>query len=780
MKLQLKQIYRKSLANKRASLLTLISLVITFLGVITLSLFVDYEFGFDKQHSKNIYHLKNAMYQDVLPITILDNIEGKLPEIKKGTVINQQTEEVSIGNNKQESAQADVKTVYTDVNFLQIFNFPFVNGESFDTKLSHNEIFITEKVASQFFGNKNAIGESLNIWGDRYTIKGILADVPEASTLQFGIIASIANDLNKARQTGNAAWCNSSFLLLEDETNIAELEKSIDALFKDIQPFESLMESKDWAQFFSLRPFASIHFDTSNWMFASSNPIISKVLLIFIVIVIIMGFVNYINFTGEQVPYQAKSTSLYNVFGASKTGIRLAINAEAIIWCIIALAISLVIHTLVYGKIHTLLNISGLQFDNRLHFMLYFILGSIVFAIASSYWSGKQLTNYSLSESIKGKAFIKGKTYITRNILMVLQFSIAIALSISAIVIEKQLNYWYSFDTGIDSNQVVQIKLSNTLRKQHNAYSETLLKNPLITDYTFADQEPSNVQNGLGTGLNEKLIQFKKWSVANNFIEFFNIAVSEGRTFQTENDADNGKLLVNKNAVAEINWSDAALGKNISTGDGNEGEIIGVFDNLQINSLHSETGPLQIYLDADKSNYNYMFLRVKPCNYKELFANIKTTSKTFDATADFEIEFINEATQKLYAQEQQMAKFIELVTIWCILIALIGMFGMTLFVTQNRTKEVSIRKINGASLMEILVLLNRQFVYIVAAAFVLAAPITYYLMDNWLANFTFAIQIDILVFVFVGMIALLISILVISQQTIRLGRRNPINALRYE
>ncbi|WP_282037633.1 ABC transporter permease [Saccharicrinis aurantiacus] len=775
-----KLLLRKILANKKANLLTLISLVVTFVGIITLTLFIDYELSFDKQHKNNIYHLKTTLYQDALPINIIELVEGKLTDVSNATLLRIKNEEVSLDYNDNTSFKQEQKLIYTDAHFLEMFNFEVASSSVNAVFNKPNQVLLTKQCARKFFGDEASINKAIWIKEKQYTVAGILYDVPKTSTIQFDMITSIHPIIEESKRTGEKAWGFISFLQLRPDAKPAATSKQIDHLLADIQPFKSLLTVVEDNPLFKLSAFKNIHFDTSNTVFSSSNPLIYSVLLVFVIMIIVMGLMNYINFKGEQVPYQTQTYSLLHFFGNSKRKGQFINIIESIIWCLISLCISLLIHQLFYNKLQTALNIEGLQINDRLIYIIYFILGAVCFGIAGSYWASKQIKNTPLSDGLKGKILAKNKTYLVRNILLTTQFTVAVTLTISVFVISKQLNFWYNFDTGISTDQVVQVKLPSSLKTQHEAFTNKITQKSLCADYALADQVPSAVNNGMGTGINDKLVNFKTWVVSKEFINFFNINIEEGRAFQTENDADLGKVIINKKAVAEINWPDEALGKTMSTGDKGYGEIIGVMNNIQINSLYSETGPLQLYLSDNSDDFDYLFLRVKPCNYKTLFNEINTVAKEFDPQANLEIEFVNEASNKLYAQEERMVLFIKCVTIWCIIIALIGMLSMTLLVAQNKTKEIGIRKINGASVADILIIINKQFGLIVSLSIVIAIPISYILMEHWLSNFTYRTNIGIWVYLVTSISTFLISIAVVSTHIIKVAKQNPIMALRCE
>jgi putative ABC transport system permease protein len=360
--------------------------------------------------------------------------------------------------------------------------------------------------------------------------------------------------------------------------------------------------------------------------------------------------------------------------------------------------------------------------------------------------------------------------------LITIQFVFTIALLASAFIIEKQLNFWQNFDLGINKEHVVYLNTTNVLRDHHQALADELLKNKDIVDYTYAQFIPGKLGMGWGREVEGQLIQLKCWPVDDRFLDFFGIKIAEGGNFAKGSQADINTFILNKKAVEEFGWKNP-LERQIPGFDFT-GQVIGVAENINFSSLKEDIVPMQFWkTDTRKNN---LILRLKPGNYTQTMAFIQNTANKFDPKNQFEVKFLDDTLNDLYVKETHIAHFIEFVALWCILLAVTGLLGLIIFICRDRIKEIGIRKVNGATISEIVTMLNRDIVRWVLVAFVIATPIAYYTMRKWLENFAYKTELSWWIFALAGLLALGIALLTVSWQSWKAATRNPVEALRYE
>jgi putative ABC transport system permease protein len=449
---------------------------------------------------------------------------------------------------------------------------------------------------------------------------------------------------------------------------------------------------------------------------------------------------------------------------------------ESIVISLFSLFIALVLHSLLFQTIEDVLQIDGLSFANREYWYLYFIVMAVVYGFIASIYPARYITSTEIAQSIKGVVKFSGKGKRVRNILLILQFSFTIMLIIGSIAINKQIMYWHNFNTGINTESIVYLHTTSNIKEHSDAFAKELLKDNNIIDYTYSSFVPGAVWMKWGRTIDDQNISITCWPIDERFLDFFNIEITEGRKFSENIEADKDKFIINQAAVKTFNW-DKPLEKKMQ-GFGFDGEIIGVAKDFNFSSLKENIQPMQFWLTNER--YYVIMLKISNGNITESIKHIESTWNKFEQEATFGYTFLDDKLQEQYAREEGIAYFIEFVALWSILLSITGLLGLALFVARQRTKEIGIRRANGASIKEILLMLNYDFVKWVLIAFVIAAPVAYYAVNKWLESFAYRTEISWWVFALAGLFTLFISVLAVSIQTFRVASKNPVKALRYE
>ncbi len=777
----IKRLFKSILKYKTSSILTLLSLVISFLGIIILSLYVSYEKSFDQFHENknNIYVLKTRMYDYNLPEVLKEVIDKNLPEVEKSLVLK------FYGDTRVTTPQLQVTKTFFDAkrmmgsaDFFDVFSFNLLQGEKDKVLKNPYTAVISQTLASKLFNDKTAIGETINIYGEKFTITGIMEDFPKTSSFSTDCITSYATytQQNRSLDDRYSEWSFQIVLQLKDHVDSYDMARKIESIPDLVETFEYFKSKYGDEDIFYVKPYSEIHFDVSNTSVKTVNPIILKVLIILAIVLAVMGMVNFINFSTSQAPLRSKALSVTQVLGSNRFSSMLQIIAEAITISLLALTISLAIYYEVYSGIESLFNIEGLAINGRYYFLFIFIAFAIVFGVISGIYPARYISSPPLAQAIKGTGYFKGKGKLFRNILVTLQFVFTIALLSSSLMIEKQLNFWNNFDLGINKENVVFLHTTKSIENHAEAFAQELLKDTAIVDYTYTQFIPGKVVMGWGREIDGQYVQLKAWPVDDRFISFFNIEMDEGRAFKRNSKADINSFILNRKAINEFGWTNP-LEKNYPGFDF-EGPIVGIAKNFHFSSLKEDIQPMLFWrTDTRKEE---LLLRVIATNYTQLFNSITAKAKEFDPENNFEVQFLDDSLNELYAKEKNTARFIEFVSLWCMLLAITGVLGLVVFISRDRVKEIGIRKVNGAQTAEVVFLINKDFIKWIAIAFIIATPFAWFVLNNWLQDFAYKTEMSWWIFAVSGLISLFIAMVTITWQSWKAATRNPVEALRYE
>ena len=771
MKRLLKTIFKYRLS----SILTLISLTVAFLGIIVLSLYVSYERSFDGFHKnkKDIYLMSfNFDMGSALPVPMGELIRSEVPEIERSVTMREWWNNEFYRTDQTLRDAVRTKALHASADFFTMFDFPLIAGDAKTVLSIPNSVVLSETLARNIFGTVDVVGKQLLASGNELTVSGVMKDM--AKNTSFLCEAVVPLDLKK--NSDWSEWSFSIFFQLKNGADKAVVERKITDIERIAETSKQIAERySPKADAVDLLPLSKIHYGSNGYMFTSINKTVLGVLSLLIVVLLVMGAVNFINFSTSQAPLRAKSLSVQQILGAVKWRARLQIIGEAVILSLMALGLSFIIHSLVFQRLENLFQITGLSFKGRELFYAGFVLFAVIFGVIAAFYPSRYITSPPISQAVKGKMFFSGKGKNFRNVLITVQFVFTIALIAASLTIEKQLHFWNSFDIGIDKENVLYLQTSNVLRKSHQAFADELMKNADITNYTYTQFLPGRVGMGWGREVDGMQIQLQAWPVDDRFIDFFGIKITEGRAFR-QGEADTDNFILNEKAVQQFGW-EKPLEKKFE-GLGGMGEVVGVAKNFNYASLKGEITPM-VFWRTDSRKFNIL-IKTRGGNFTQIRKYIEETAKRFDPDGTFEARFLDEALEQQYSKETRMARFIEFVSLWTILLALTGLLGLIVFISRDKVKEIGIRKVNGATIFEVVRMLNKNVLIWLGIAFVIATPVAWYAMSRWLENFAYKTALSWWIFALAGMAALVVALLTVSWQSWRAASRNPVEALRYE
>jgi len=777
--LQFKRFLKTIIKYKTSTYLTLLSLVVAFLGIIILTFYISFENSFDRFNvkGKNIYRLETLQYGSALPANMCKLITDNVPEVEDLVTFRNMRMELSSEEQLEKNIKFHEQICFAGNSLFNMFSFPLISGDKNTALKEPSTGVISESLANKIYGSTEVMGKTIIANKRTYTISGIMEDLPENSSIKCEIFLSMETALKNNLFGMNewSEWSNTIFILLNKDSDPIAASLKIEKIPEVDEQMESMKERYENQAFVYMQPLYKIHF-VNDWSTITTNPLVVKILELLAIILAIMGGVNFINFSTSQAPLRAKSLAILRVMGGSRISSSIQIIIESILLSVIAMAIGIFIHISFYQYIEGLFQIKGLEVEGRGIFILYYFLFAIGFGLLVGLYPAYYITSATIVQSIKGRMNFTGKAKSFRNILIMMQFVFTIALIAAAITINKQLDYWRNFDLGINKEHVIYVNLTNELHEKYQEFADELMKDPNIKDYTFSNFIPGAVNMGWGREIDGQYVQFKSWPVDDRFIDFFNIKILEGRKFRKDSESDINTFIINKKAVEDFGWENP-LEKSINSFD-TTGFVIGVADNIKFSSLKEEVRPMVFWL-TDIRHYVLM-MRVAPGNFTQVEKHIKEVAAGLDPKNKIEVKFLDDFLNTLYDKDRRLSYFVEAVGLWTIILAITGLLGLVIFICRDKIKEIGIRKVNGATAYEIIAMINKDFMLWLALAFIIATPTAYYFLKIWLQSFAYKTPLSWWIFAIAGFITLVIEIITVSWLSWKTASRNPVEALRYE
>ncbi len=689
---------------------------------------------------------------------------------------------------------------YAEGNFFEFFSFKLLKGQPSTFKKA-NVVFLSEAAVKKYFGNDNPIGESLTLYNQfgnaTYVVEGVY-EIPANSDIKFDMVFSLETLRNPANLSDND-WAqldnlNSQYIhtyfRLSEGADYKKTEQKLTALRTQLK------KDKDGLQF-RLQPFANVHLPASfsDYYQTTGNLKYVYILGVIALLILAIAWFNYINLSTANSLKRANEVGVRKVVGASRQSLVMQFLGESLLVNIIGFGLGLLIVKLIQPLFNDIvgkeLTLSSLLYTKA------WIIG-LLLLIAGSLLSGAY-TAYSLSgfnpiETLKGKLVKTTKGVVLRKSLVVFQFGISIGLLLVTAFIYQQLNYMQSKNLGVNTEELLiirgpQVGRDSTYRDRRNAFVNILAQQSFVKDYTLSGSVPGNGFNFATSGFSQpgsrKGDEFKSFSFAlidDRYLNAYQIPLAGGRTFtQAETMVDwndNDKVLMNEKAIEELGFKsiDDALNTKVQW-DERKLQVIGVVKNYHHTGLQRAIEPIIFY---PQSNSAYFTVRLSSDRIQENVAKLEKLFKSYFINNPFEYFFADENFNKQYISEQQYSRLFTTASVWAILIACLGLFGLATYTVESRTKEIGVRKVLGASVLTIAQLLSKDFLRLVLIAFVIATPVAWFAMNKWLQDFAYRINLSWWVFALAAVAAIGIALLTISFQAIKAAVANPVKSLRTE
>ena len=780
----IKTFFRQAAKNKTTFFINIIGLTLGLSSAILVFLWVHDELTFDRFHQNidNLYRVviqnetsDQIIHQAVTPGPLAPALKNEFPEIIKATRCNNFGEWII---KKEDNIYKEKNVAFVDPDFLDMFSFPIVKDNGSPQLVEPFTMMLSENMAKKYFGDDDLIGKTI-LFAEKHSmqITGVFKNVPENSSLQFDILVPFEYLRERVDIDFWRAHTYYSFVQLQPDAPLAAVNTKIRSFLQKYIP-----EKKNYVY---LQPFGKIHLH-SNLSYDMNNRGSIKYVWIFsalAVFILLIAGINYIILTTAQFSRRLNEIGMRKIFGSSKRYLCGQFFLETLIITLFALLLSLLLIDFVLPAFN---QISGksFQFTSVLNHTI--LAGSVAITILTAFLAGAYpslvLSNYQPFLMLKSTSLNKQIKTVFRASLIILQFMISIFLITGTIIISKQLSFIQNKDLGFTKDQVIYLRMKKEFLDNYSTFKDKLKQNTNIANVTASFQLPSNIgsspgdydwegkQPGQHIRMNAGLVDY-------DYFETFDMNIVKGRPF-SKNFAgdDSAAYIVNETAVKAMGMENP-IGKRFSFWD-SPGYIVGVVKDFHAQPLHYNINP--VVLKIDSYWLNYIFIKI---NGHQIPATIDFIKKTYGELAPndpFEYRFLDESIERTYRAEQNTSALVSFASVLTILLAGLGLFGLTRLTVEQRKKEIGIRKIVGASLPQLFTTFTIPFIKLVLAAGMIAAPLAWCAMNKWLQNFAYRIDLTIWPFLLAGVSALVIALLTISFQTIRAATANPVESLRYE
>ncbi len=785
--------FRNLWKHKSFSMINIIGLAVGMTACFLIFMFVKFELSYDK-FNKNFDHIYRLNTDIKSPNEILHwssasapmgpALQADYPEVKANVRIFGAGFLVESKNEKfQENNLA-----FTDPSIFKIFTFPFIEGTAENALKEPFSIVLTETSAKKYFGSEDPLGKTLRLDTKHpVTVTGVIKDVPLNSHFNFDMLIS-ASTTEKLKLINMNEWGNFSnytYLLLADGYDASKLQAKLPSfLMKHISDDQ---RKRGYNYDLFVQPLKDVYMD--NFRGAPVNGSLSNVYTfsIIAIFILLIACINFINLTTARATERAKEVGIRKVVGAGKNQLASQFLGESVIICLIAFLFSAVLSILLLPLFNQLAGkiISHNIIEHGYIFILFGI--ALVIGFVAGIYPALVLTNFSITSILKGRFTTSVKGILLRKGLVVVQFTISIVLIVGTIIVYTQLNYMRNQSLGFKKDQMLVVDFSgdSVVQSTRESIKNELKQSPGVLSISSSSTTPGNGNNVAYTEAESRSgkmlpMNLNLYGVDYDFISQYGMKMVAGRAFSTAFATDSTKaIILNETAVKNMGYSSPndAIGKKF-TQWGRKGQIIGVVKDFHFQSLQTDVKPLNFRIDP--GSIGVFTLKIKGGNIPNTIAAIQNKWKMLVPQRPFSYSFLDENFNKQYIAEDRFGKLFMYFAVLAIMISCLGLLGLASYSTLQRTREIGIRKVLGATIPGIVNMLSKEFILLVFIAAVIAFPIAWFGMHNWLKDFAYRISIGWWVFAVAGILAFMIAITTVSFQAIRAALANPVKSLRSE
>jgi putative ABC transport system permease protein len=792
----LKIAIRSLLKNKGISFINITGLAIGITSCILIFLYIHTELSYDKQNAKferifRVLTIDKALgvSSNLVGITLPPlgpAMKNAFPEVK---------EEVRVSRSGKDLIEYNQKSLYTkdliyaEPALFKVFDFDLVNGNKATALTKPNTAVLTQDMSKRIFGDENPIGKSFKVDNDKnIEVVGVLKNIPTTSHLAMDIVISLyptAQDTNLIKYLNS--WNNiamTTYVLLNDPKSKTSVESELEPLIRENNVGKNFNVT--------LQPLKDIHLKSSDILYDEANQNKSDIGYIYslfavAVFIILIAAFNFMNLSTAMSVKRAKEVGLRKVVGAIKYQLVLQYLGESILLSFISLFLAMILVECFAPLIN--LPIKGsftLYFIEHPIFITGLLLSTIILGLLSGIYPAFVLSKFKPVTVLKGSAKNNKNGAWLRRILVIVQFTVSIGMIIGTYIVYQQLNYIRSKNIGYNREQVMTIDLNDQqLQRNSKSLENEIQKISYVEDVSLSSNLPGRGFNRTGIQPEGYSSKDDIWIVSimsadEKFLSNMKMELAEGRNFSLRFPSDQKEsVIINDAAAKAFKWENP-LNKKLSFGGSspNKLNVIGVVKDFNFASTRHQIEPLLIVNQPNANNI--LSIRIKKGMIPEAIKSVEETWRKINPNRPFDFSFLDDEFEQLYKTESSFSTLIGSFTFLAIFIACLGLFGLASYMTEQRTKEIGIRKVLGASIPGILYIISKQFIILILFANLIAWPLAYYFMNDWLRDFAYKIDIRISTFVIAGILTLMIALITISYQAIKAAIANPVKSIRYE
>ena len=785
-----KTAWRSLWKNKITTAINVAGLSVGMTAAVLIFLWVQNEMNFDNYHkdADNIYRLttnltSNGWIWETTPLLLADAVKKEVPEVEMTARLHANDLPVfNINNNLSYEKQC----AFVDNSWFKMFHYDFIEGNAEAFAQHENSIILNSSLAKKYFGNKNAIGKIIHVDSFYFTVQGVIKDAPVNSSFQFGAYFPLTTLLKDAnRKANDEDWGNANYITFIKTipgANRSAITKKITTV---LQQKSGDTEKQTLISVVKLK---EMHFETDlqSAIFINGNKNTVYIFSVLGILLLLIACINYVNLTTAKASLRAKEVSVRKIIGANRMQLFYQFLSEAFLVSCMSLAVTLALVNICLPAFN---NITGESFEILFtSASLWKVIGITLISafILNSIYPALVLSSFKPLNVFRGFTILKLKDNYLRKGLVTVQFTISVILIAGTIVIYQQMKFIQEVNPGYNRSQVLvtHVPANVDYNKRSQIAREVkgdLIKQKSIENISMANQSIVNIGSfstgsadwvGHDTSFNPKIAQL---STDADFIKTMQLEMKEGRWFESGNEADKKNVVLNEEAIKELRINKPYIGQRF-TFKGNTGQIIGVVKDFKYASIHNKTGPLVAF--ENENWYNTFMIRIAPKNATAAIAALQNTWKKILPGSPLEFSFLDDSFNELYKEDQKSSVLILMFAMIAVAISCLGLFGLSAFTAEQRSKEIGIRKVLGASVSGIVELLSKDFLKLIIIAIIIASPIAWIGMNKWLQNFAYKINLSWWMLAAAGLFAVVIALITISFQSIKAAVANPVKSLR--
>lgn len=787
----MKQFLRNFSKQKTVGILNICGLSLGIMVSLTVGLWAINELTFDNFHTNGdkMYRVVQSFVLNNEPIKAATSFKplgelavAEIPEIEQMCRVVVRADGVTINN----MVNFGVKVLITDPNFFSFFSFPLKTGDVNTAFSAPDNVILTESAVKKYYPHEDPIGKTIYIHGSRFTVSAVMYDIPLNSHIQGEMVFPLFGEFKDLGWDSSFSY--DTYFIIPPNSDFGAIEKKLIEINKQ----GSFSFLKDAFYEVKLEPLKEVHFSKANSGFDSAVKGDKQLLGIFLTTALAILIIACINFTNLFIStsfIRAKTIGIKKSQGATKISLILDFYKETIMYVLVSIVGGVLLAVLILPVFN---NYTGSQIKIdflSLDLYLYIFCLIVITTLLAGSFPALQMTRFGIIETLTSK-FRGKKMSGFQKVLIIIQFTSSICLLIVVFFFGRQIDHILSQDLRFDNKNIIYLQGWGAFGSDYKSLRDELTQDPSIGDVVIRQYNlPFKMGNGIGgknfeTG-EEILLDLSE--VTPNYFDFFGMKFVSGENpLSLESTSSANYCVINERAAEVLGLKDpvgksftlVSIGGKLSENDGEPYIVKGVIRDTYVKSLHQEPDP-QMYLNASHTANNPIFFKIAGDPQKAI-KTIEKKWKEMVPNVPFEYHFLDETYQKLYLSEMNTRNVLSYALIITFIITITGLYAMAFYSTQRRIKEIGIRKINGATLLDLLLLLNKDIVIWVIISFVIACPISYLFLSNWLDGFVIKVNLSIWVFLLAGIVSCLVALLTVSYQTWKAARANPVDSVKNE